>query len=106
MTAMSALTFSSAEVTVPTIDQIKLGEDYSELTAAITWLTHHTDLSNDGQIVGYIAEFTKVYPAKSVAIKSSELPRNLMKSCALSVDFLRDVKCASPAKMKKETEGR
>lgn len=62
MMVLSAVSFASAEATVPTIDQIKLGEDYTDLTATIKWLTHRTDLVNDGQIAGYIAEFNKVYP--------------------------------------------
>lgn len=69
MMAMSALTFASAEATVPTIDQIKLGEDYTDLTATIKWLTHRTDLVNDGQIAGYIAEFNKVYPKITVEVE-------------------------------------
>lgn len=62
MMVLSAVSFASAEATVPTIDQIKLGEDYTDLTATIKWLTHRTDLVNNGAIAGYIAEFNKVYP--------------------------------------------
>lgn len=35
MMVLSAVSFASAEATVPTIDQIKLGEDYTDLTATI-----------------------------------------------------------------------
>lgn len=69
MMVLSAVSFASAEATVPTIDQIKLGEDYTDLTATIKWLTHRTDLVNDGQIAGYIAEFNKVYPNITVEVE-------------------------------------
>lgn len=69
MMLMSMASFASAEATVPTIDQIKLGEDYTDLTVTIKWLTHRTDLVNDGQIAGYIAEFNKVYPNITVVVE-------------------------------------
>lgn len=69
MMVLSAVSFASAEATVPTIDQIKLGEDYTDLTATIKWLTHRTDLVNGGQIAGYIAEFNKVYPNITVNVE-------------------------------------
>ena len=69
MMVLSAVSFASAEATVPTIDQIKLGEDYTDLTATIKWLTHRTDLVNGGQIAGYIAEFNKVYPNITVEVE-------------------------------------
>lgn len=62
MMVLSAVSFASAEATVPTIDQIKLGEDYTDLTANVKWLTHRTDLVNNGALANYIAEFNKVYP--------------------------------------------
>lgn len=62
MMVLSAVSFASAEATVPTIDQIKLGEDYTDLTGNVKWLTHRTDLVNNGALAAYIAEFNKVYP--------------------------------------------
>lgn len=69
MMVMSALTFASAETAVPTIDQIKLGEDYTDLTATVKWLTHRTDLVNNGAWANYMAEFNKVYPNITVEIE-------------------------------------
>jgi ABC-type glycerol-3-phosphate transport system substrate-binding protein len=66
---MSMLTFGAAEATVPTIDQIKLGEDYTDLTVTIKWLTHRTDLVQNGAIDAYIAEFNKVYPGITVEVE-------------------------------------
>lgn len=62
MMVLSAVSFASAEATVPTIDQIKLGEDYTDLTATVKWLNHRTDLETNGAWANYIAEFNKVYP--------------------------------------------
>lgn len=47
---------------IPTYSQIKLGEDYTDLSATIKWLHHKTDREEDGTIANYIAEFNKVYP--------------------------------------------
>lgn len=44
-----------------TFDQIKLGEDYTDLTADLKFLTHKTDVI-DTTFAGYIEEFNKVYP--------------------------------------------
>lgn len=44
-----------------TIDQIKLGEDYTDLSADLKFLTHKTDVI-DTRFQGYIEEFQKVYP--------------------------------------------
>lgn len=62
MMVLSAVSFASAEATVPTIDQIKLGEDYTDLTANVKWLTHRTDRVLDGTFANYVVEFNKVYP--------------------------------------------
>ena len=68
MMVLSAVSFASAEATVPTIDQIKLGEDYTDLTATIKWLPHRTDRVLDGTFEGYVAEFNKIYPNITVQI--------------------------------------
>lgn len=47
---------------VPYYTQIILGEDYTDLTAAIKWIHHKTDREEDGTIAAMIAEFNKVYP--------------------------------------------
>lgn len=47
---------------VPTYASIKLGEDYTDLTATIKFIHHKTDREADGTIPGYIAEFNKMYP--------------------------------------------
>lgn len=44
-----------------TIDQIKLGEDYTDIEANLKFLTHKTDVV-DTTFKGYIEEFQKLYP--------------------------------------------
>lgn len=44
-----------------TIDQIKLGEDYTDIKADLKFLTHKTDVV-DTTFKGYIEEFQKSYP--------------------------------------------
>lgn len=44
-----------------TIDQIKLGEDYTDIKADLKFLTHKTDII-DSVFMGYITEFQKMYP--------------------------------------------
>lgn len=46
---------------LPTIDSIKLGEDYKDITATIKVLTHRTDIV-DTKFANYITEFQKLYP--------------------------------------------
>ena len=46
---------------IPTIDQIKVGEDYQDLTASIKVLTNRTDIV-DTVYKGYAEDFMKVYP--------------------------------------------
>ncbi len=65
--ADTADTTADAETTteatgVPTYAQVKLGEDYTDLTATIKWLHHKTDRQEDGTIDSMIAEFNKTYP--------------------------------------------
>lgn len=45
----------------PTIDSLKLGEDYTDITADLKFLTHRTDIV-DTKFQDYIAEFQKLYP--------------------------------------------
>ncbi len=46
---------------VPTIDSIKLGEDYKDIKASLKFLTHRTDIV-DTKFQDYISEFKKLYP--------------------------------------------
>lgn len=46
---------------LPTIDQIKLGEDYTDISADLRFLTHKTDQVDD-TFAEYITEFQKMYP--------------------------------------------
>ncbi len=52
---------SSESSGIPTIDQIKLGEDYEDITANLTFLTNRTDIA-DTVYKGYAEEFNKLYP--------------------------------------------
>ena len=47
---------------VPTYAQVKLGEDYTDLTTTIKFMHHKTDREEDGTMANLIAEFNKVYP--------------------------------------------
>ncbi len=51
----------SADVNVPTIDTIKVGEDYKDLKADIKILINRTDIVDD-VYKGYADEFHKLYP--------------------------------------------
>jgi ABC-type glycerol-3-phosphate transport system substrate-binding protein len=50
---------------LPTIDTLKLGEDYKDLKADIKVLTHRTDIV-DTKFKDYITEFQKLYPSINV----------------------------------------
>lgn len=53
---------------LPTIDQVKVGEDYKDLTASIKVLTNRTDIV-DTVYKGYAEEFMKLYPGITVEYK-------------------------------------
>lgn len=55
----------TSQETVPTIDQIKLGEDYKDLKADLKILTHRTDLT-DNVFKDYIKDFQELYPNISI----------------------------------------
>lgn len=59
--AAAPATGESSSVAVPTIDQIKLGEDYQDITASIKVLTDRTDIV-DTVYKGYVEQFQKLYP--------------------------------------------
>ena len=55
---------------VPTYAQVKLGEDYTDLTANIKFIHHKTDRAEDGTMDNLIAEFNKVYPNIKVEMEA------------------------------------
>lgn len=62
MTAsMGTFAFADEAKELPTIDSIKLGEDYTDLTASIKVLTHRTDIV-DTIFQDYIKKFNESYP--------------------------------------------
>lgn len=62
MTAsMGTFVFADEANELPTIDSIKLGEDYTDLTASIKVLTHRTDIV-DTIFQDYIKKFNESYP--------------------------------------------
>jgi ABC-type glycerol-3-phosphate transport system substrate-binding protein len=55
-----------ASGTVPTFDQLKVGQDYTSLKANIRFKTHRTDIV-DTVLAGYIKDFQKMYPNITVS---------------------------------------
>lgn len=51
---------------IPSLNEITLGEDYTDIEASLTFLTHRTDIV-DTKLSGYIAEFQKLYPNISIS---------------------------------------
>lgn len=47
---------------LPAYHTLKVGEDYTDLTAELRIISHRTDLINDGTFAGYAAAFNKLYP--------------------------------------------
>lgn len=60
VTAIPAVNVA-AEGSIPTIDQIKVGEDYKELEASVKVLTNRTDIV-DTVYKGYAEQFMELYP--------------------------------------------
>ena len=48
---------------LPTYDSLKVGEDYTDITAELRVITHRTDLV-DSTFAQYAAEFNKLYPQR------------------------------------------
>lgn len=48
---------------------ITLGESYTDVTATIKWLTHRTDLVENGVLDNYIADFNTMYPNITVEVE-------------------------------------
>ncbi|MDD4112035.1 MAG: ABC transporter substrate-binding protein [Herbinix sp.] len=59
----------STEGVIPTIDSLKLGEDYTDITADLKFLTHRTDII-DSRFADYIAEFQKLYPNVTITYEA------------------------------------
>ncbi|MDE6356955.1 MAG: ABC transporter substrate-binding protein [Eubacteriales bacterium] len=77
VSAIMAISFVGCGKTQPTeqetvdvtIDSIKLGEDYTDITADLKFLTHKTDVV-DTKFKGYIEEFNKLYPNISITYEA------------------------------------
>lgn len=67
--------FSLAEETLPSFLSIKVGEEYTDLTASIKYYTHRTDLTpvQNSTVFQdkYIAEFNKLYPNIKVEVEAT-----------------------------------
>ena len=46
----------------PAYNELTVGTDYTDLTAEVKFISHRTDLIEDGTFDGYVAEFNKLYP--------------------------------------------
>ena len=70
----SMVTFSFAQEELPNFLDLKVGEDYTDLTASITYMTHRTDLTpvQNSTVFQdkYIAEFNKLYPNITVDVQA------------------------------------
>jgi ABC-type glycerol-3-phosphate transport system substrate-binding protein len=54
---------------VPTMDQLTLGKDYTDLSVTLQFKTHRTDIV-DTIFPGYIADFQKMYPNIKIVYES------------------------------------
>lgn len=55
-------TAEGAESSLPAYNELTVGTDYTDLKADLKFITHRTDLVDDGTFTGYVAEFQKMYP--------------------------------------------
>lgn len=55
-------TAEGAESNLPAYNELTVGTDYTDLKADLKFITHRTDLVDDGTFAGYVAEFQKMYP--------------------------------------------
>ncbi len=62
-------TEAQTESPLPKYTDLKVGEDYTDLTAEISFYHNRTDLDKSGAMNAYIAEFNKLYP--NITIKQS-----------------------------------
>ena len=56
---------------LPKYADIKIGEDYTDLSVTISFFHNRTDMDKDGRMNAYIAEFNKLYPNVKVEQSSS-----------------------------------
>lgn len=55
-------TAEGAESSLPAYNELAVGTDYTDLKADLKFITHRTDLVDDGTFDAYVAEFQKMYP--------------------------------------------
>lgn len=58
----SSQSTDAAETGLPAYNELTVGEDYTDLKADLKFISHRTDLIDDGTFDGYVAEFQKLYP--------------------------------------------
>lgn len=102
--ATESPTPTEGEFVVPGITEIKVGEDYTDLTATIEYFHGRTDRENDGTFDKLIAEFNKLYPNITVEhsattnmaddlmmrITSGDYPTLFRNCAALTPDTYKD----------------
>ena len=64
-------TAEGAESSLPAYNELTVGTDYTDLKADLKFITHRTDLVDDGTFAGYVAEFQKMYPNTRVPTSAS-----------------------------------
>lgn len=55
-------TAENAESTLPAYNELTVGTDHTDLKADLKFISHRTDLIDDGTFAGYVTEFQKLYP--------------------------------------------
>jgi raffinose/stachyose/melibiose transport system substrate-binding protein len=68
-TATTAPTTGAVNNTFPSIDTLKLGQDYTDIKANLKFLTHRTDIV-DTKLAGYVKDFQKMYPNVTITYES------------------------------------
>jgi len=58
----SAANSGASTAELPAYNELTVGTDHTDLTATLKFITHRTDLIEDGTFDGYVAEFQKLYP--------------------------------------------
>lgn len=66
----ATVTPAPVEAAFPTIDSLKLGEDYKDIKADLKFLTHRTDIV-DTKFAEYITEFQKLYPNVTITYEAA-----------------------------------
>ena len=89
----------TVETSFPTIDSLKLGEDYKDIKADLKFLTHRTDIV-DTKFAEYITEFQKLYPGITITYEATTDYREDM-IIRLTTDDWGDI-CMIPTTVKKD----